>query len=182
MKRARIGLLLVSCIFLFQMHGHASESELVSQAQGELAKFKRSLMGALVNGLKSGPEHALEVCRYKAPELAASAQGQGIGMGRTSHKVRNPANRPEPWMHGYLDEYIVSKNDRKPRWKYMPDGRFAYVEPIYVKGLCLKCHGPDIKPEIRERLRSLYPHDKATGFKRGAFRGLFWVVIEPTSR
>jgi hypothetical protein len=169
----------VALLIIVMMNPFAlsSEPKDVEIARKKLGEFKQSLMSALVEGLKSGPREAIKVCRIKAPEIADSAQEEGIRIGRTSHRVRNPLNRPEPWMKAFLNEYLQAEKDRKARWNTLPDGTFVYVEPIYVKGLCLKCHGQNIKPGLRVLLDELYPLDNASGFQRGDFRGLFWVKI-----
>jgi hypothetical protein len=53
------------------------------------------------------------------------------------------------------------------------------VKPIRMKGICRKCHGPRIEPDVKDRLRELYPEDEATGFKKGELRGMFWVKLPP---
>ena len=46
---------------------------------------------------------------------------------------------------------------------------------IRLAAPCLRCHGPaeGIAPEIRAAIEKNYPHDKATGYKRGDIRGAF---------
>jgi hypothetical protein len=51
------------------------------------------------------------------------------------------------------------------------DGRTGYVEPIYVKPVCLACHGGNVDPGVKAKLAELYPEDQATGFREGDFRG-----------
>jgi hypothetical protein len=51
----------------------------------------------------------------------------------------------------------------------------GYVEPIFVKPMCLPCHGSDIPDGVAARLDEHYPTDEARGFAEGDFRGLFWV-------
>ena len=53
-------------------------------------------------------------------------------------------------------------------------GRIGYAEPIFMKPLCVTCHGEALAAPVRERIAELYPEDRATGFRVGDFRGLFW--------
>ena len=43
--------------------------------------------------------------------------------------------------------------------------------------LCLLCHGTQdaISPEVKLKLKELYPKDRAVGYKEGDFRGLIRV-------
>ena len=117
---------------------------------------------------------AIAVCRDAAPALAARSSGDGVRVGRTSHKLRNPRNAPQPWMEPLLGHYLEEPDARAPRSVSLEAGRAGYVEPIYVQAPCLACHGQALAPEIAERLAELYPDDRATGFEIGDFRGLFW--------
>lgn len=60
-----------------------------------------------------------------------------------------------------------------------PGGGVGYVEPIYVKTMCLECHGENVPEPIQERIREYYPDDRAVGFEEGDCRGLFWAEFAP---
>jgi hypothetical protein len=143
-----------------------------------LAPFKLALMAALSEGLEQGPEEALHVCQVRAPELADEASGAGVRVGRTSHRVRNPANAPEPWMQPLLDAYLAEPEEAGPRVVALGGGRVGYVEPIFVQPMCLTCHGDVLAPDVVLRIAELYPEDEAVGFAPGDLRGLFWVLFE----
>jgi hypothetical protein len=64
----------------------------------------------------------------------------------------------------------------------LPSGGVGDAEPIYNQPLCLTCHGETIDPELRARIRDLYPRDRATGFRDGDLRGVFWVEFSPPTR
>jgi hypothetical protein len=153
----------------------------IERAKASLQPFKKQLGAALKEGLRDGPENAVWVCRDKVPEIAAALTRDGIEIGRTSHRVRNPANAPQPWMEPLLVEYIDRGDDRTPRVLRLEDGSIGYVEPIYVQPLCLQCHGGDIPAPLESRIAELYPSDAATGFASGDFRGLFWVRLAPVT-
>lgn len=150
----------------------------LERAQATLAPFKEQLVGALMKSLgEGGPENAIHVCRERAPEIAAELSVGGVRMGRTSHKTRNPANAPEPWVEPLLAAYLENPTEMKPKAVYIDDATVGYVEPIYVMPFCLSCHGLRVDPELLAEIQSVYPEDKATGFKADDLRGLFWVTI-----
>jgi hypothetical protein len=140
-----------------------------------LAPFKRQLQAALKEGLSQGPSQAVAACRLRAPEIAASLSGDGVRVGRTSHRLRNPANAPPDWVEPILQTYLADSTDQEPRTATLSDGRAGYAEPIATQGLCLVCHGDALAPGVAEQIRELYPEDRAVGFREGELRGVFWV-------
>ena len=96
-------------------------------------------------------------------------------MGRSSHKLRNPANVPPGWLVPVLDAYADGSEELAPRVLSIGGDRVGYAEPITVQPMCLACHGEMLQPGIAESLEDLYPDDRATGFQEGDFRGVFWV-------
>ena len=154
-----------------------SESEMARAAEA-LQPLKRELRNALMGALKEGgPERAIEVCQLRAPEIARLTSTGGALLGRTSHRLRNPANAPEPWMSAFLEEYLAHPTDDEPRAVRLGSGEIGYVEPIRMKGVCMRCHGDRIEPGVKAQLQALYPEDEATGFKKGELRGMFWVKL-----
>ncbi len=140
-----------------------------------LRPFKDNLQAALREGLSHGPDQAIDVCRRKAPEIAKALEKDGVRMGRTSHRLRNPGNTAPPWVAGILGTYVASAEARVPRTVTLPGGRRGYTEPITTAPICLTCHGENVAPEVARRIAENYPQDQATGFREGDLRGLFWV-------
>lgn len=138
-----------------------------------LAPFKMSLKSALMDGMQDGPEVAIAVCSEAAPAIASSISVDGVRVGRSSHKLRNPENAPPDWLAPILDDYVAGNT--AARTVSLDDGRTGYVEPIMTQPLCLNCHGTDLLPEVAARINELYPEDEATGFGEGDLRGVFWV-------
>ena len=150
----------------------------IEQAQQALMPLKQNLMAELKTALQSGPENAIYVCNVRAPQIADSLQTDKIQIGRSSHKLRNPKNAPEPWMEKIITYYQENKGESGYQIIVMEDGTIGYSEPIYVKPLCLGCHGQDITSTLKANIDSLYPADQATGFVENDFRGIFWVKIK----
>jgi len=140
-----------------------------------LKPFKQQLMGALQAGMQQGPAAAIDVCRLQAPEIAESLSRDGVALGRTSHRLRNPANAGPAWATRELEAYLDKAEAGRPRTVALGEGRTGYVEPIVTQPLCLACHGANLAPEIEAALRTQYPQDRATGFEAGELRGIFWV-------
>ena len=140
-----------------------------------LSPFKRELQAALRAGLTEGAVEAINVCRLQAPEIAGTHSGDGIRLGRASHRLRNPANVTPDWVGPILAAYIADSADRAPRVVPLPDERLGYVEPIPLQPLCLTCHGETLAPDVASRIAALYPDDRAVGFAVGDLRGVFWI-------
>lgn len=147
----------------------------IERGEATLKPFKEKLMGALMEGLKDGPEGAIDVCRVLAPEIAEEVGSPGVRVGRTSHRLRNERNAPREWVRPLLEVYVASPDKSEPEVVRIDEGRVGYVEPIHVKTMCLGCHGSDLSPSIAARIDENYPNDRARGFEVGDFRGLFWV-------
>lgn len=150
----------------------------LERAQAALQPFKEQLVDALMGAIEEGgAENAIAVCRERAPEIAAELSVGGVQMGRTSHKVRNPNNAPQPWMEPLLAAYVEEPTDTQPQTVRLDESTFGYVEPIYVMSFCLSCHGPSVESGLLDTIRTLYPEDQAIGFHMNDLRGLFWVTM-----
>ena len=96
-------------------------------------------------------------------------------LGRTSHRLRNPDNTAPAWANQILDTYLDDPSARSPVAVRLPEGRIGHAEPIVVQPLCLVCHGESLAPDLAGEIAAAYPNDRATGFKTGDLRGIFWV-------
>jgi len=158
----------------------AVEARVATRANAALKPLKQGLMQALKGALASGsPADAVAVCRDRAPAIAAAAATDGVLVGRTSDRLRNPKNAPRAWVAPILAEYVAAAPSQRPphRVVALPDGRFGYVEPIYTAPLCTTCHGAQLAPAISAKLAALYPDDQARDYAEGDLRGLFWAEL-----
>jgi hypothetical protein len=154
-----------------------AEAALVIQA------FAKELKAELRAGLKAGgPVKAIEVCREKAPQIAKRISAKtGWTIGRTSLRLRNPNNAPDAWEQGVLENFQIQAKEGADSGGLVfsdviqEEGKtvFRLMKGIKTGGLCLKCHGSQLSPQLKERLVDLYPYDRATGFKAGDLRGAF---------
>ena len=157
----------------------AASREAVKAFAGALKGELSAAMGA------GGPVAAIEVCNLAAPAIAeAASDAHGWTVGRTSLKLRNPANAPDAWELAVLREF----EDRKARGEdpkmlehaaIVTDSgvqAFRYMKAIPTQAICTKCHGTQLDPNVIARLKSLYPNDQARGFSVGDIRGAFTIV------
>ncbi|BFM09505.1 c-type heme family protein [Halioxenophilus aromaticivorans] len=154
------------------------KSMVATQGAALLLPFKQQLKAALKNGMAAGPEQALQVCKLQAPGIAKGLSFGEVTVGRSSHKLRNPQNRPSAWLAPVVESFVANP-DQGPVSLSLPYELAAYVEPITVQPMCLSCHGSDLAPSLGQRIDALYPEDNALGFAPGDFRGVFWVTFKP---
>jgi hypothetical protein len=157
----------------------------VDRARAVLGPFKASLKATLTSALAQGPVAAIEACAVSAPGLAAAAAHDGVTVGRSAVKLRNPVNAPPAWVVAPMAELAAAPpKEGDHRVVALPDGGTGYVETILVGEPCVKCHGAEaaVSPEVRGLLKQRYPADQATGFAQGQFRGVFWAQVAPTGK
>jgi hypothetical protein len=123
---------------------------------------------------------AIAVCQSEAPNIAETVgREQGVRIGRTSDRLRNPRNQPPDWAVSPLANWPA-----EPVFLAARDGRLGVLLPIRLRPQCQLCHGsPDkISAPVRDALASRYPQDQATGYTEGDLRGWFWVEVPPTAK
>jgi len=140
-----------------------------------LAPMKTELKQALMAGMQKGPSHAISVCKVQAPTIADSLSVGGVKIGRTSHRLRNPANRAPEWVNVVLQAYLDEEKDHAPQVVSLANDREGYVEPIMIQPICLACHGRNLAADVATQINTLYPEDEATGFEVDELRGVYWV-------
>jgi hypothetical protein len=160
--------------------GQVAAARLSVKQLGE--NLRRELMTAIDAG---GPTAAIGVCKVIAPAIADKAgAAQGLKIGRTALRVRNPANAPDAWERAVLEEFAAqikagadpSKLERAETViEPTGAGTFRYMKAIPMTAEpCLTCHGAP-EPSLKAEIVRLYPQDQATGFKPGELRGAFTV-------
>ncbi len=166
----------LTCIVILAACTEAEpEAQVDPAVQGAalLVPFKANLKNELVTSMQSGVDEAIAACNTAAPAIASSLSVGGVRMGRSSHKLRNPANVAPDWVAPAIADYLAGET--QPVTVELDSGRHGYIEPIVMQPLCLTCHGQELQPDVEAKLAQLYPEDEATGFAAGEFRGVFWV-------
>ncbi len=134
-------------------------------------------------------ERAVDVCHLKALPLTGeiiAGMPRITGVKRTSLRLRNPANAPDPaekqalarvekdLANGILPKVLLQRVERPgstPEWRV--------YRPVGVAPACVTCHGPreSLAPDLAARLAARYPDDQATGYAAGQWRGLIRVTV-----
>ena len=160
----------------------SADDQFVTDAKALAGDLKQSLMKNLSEKIsKDGVVEAVPFCHANVKVIAKGAAKERIKkyeFGRTSHKIRNVSNNPQPWAMTYLKEFEGKKKGEIKKDHIihkLDNGQRIYMEPLYVEAKCLMCHGDNVAQNVSGKIKELYPEDKATGFKLGEFRGFIWV-------
>lgn len=161
----------------------ADPAALAEEAKGVMMAFGKQLKGELQAAMKAGgPVNAISVCNDKARPIAQQVgAAHGWSVGRASHKVRSPANRPDVYEEAVIDTFLARQKAGEAAANMVhaeivesASGKaFRFIKAIPTEEICLTCHGTAIKPEVAAKLDELYPMDQARGFSAGDMRGVF---------
>jgi hypothetical protein len=152
-----------------------------AKAERAMNQLQQALLAKLKTAMENGgPAAAVEVCRTEARTIADEVAGaQAIELGRTSHRLRNPANAPRPWARAVVDGSAGVKAAAE-RLRVVDLGdRVGVLRPIGTAEMCVRCHGPsaDVRRNLGAALAAAYPQDRATEFAPGDLRGWMWAEV-----
>ncbi len=147
----------------------------VDSALAATKQLKMGLKTRLMEAMGESPAAAVDVCHDEAAAIRARvAEATGVRIGRTSTKLRNPANAEAPaWAKAYLEE-PRREDGGYANWIERTEGEAHVVSPLVAEGVCLTCHGESIPAEVDAVLAERYPDDEARGFAAGDLRGVVW--------
>jgi hypothetical protein len=141
--------------------------------------FQKALQFRLGEAMKlGGPTAAIEACATDAARIAAETSAAwGVKLGRTSDRLRSPANAPPGWTRGALEAALGRKGADVLPAAVDLGAKLGVLLPITAGAACLGCHGPaaSIQPKVKEAIAARYPADRAVGYAEGDFRGFLWV-------
>lgn len=169
----------------------AVEEPWMADARAVATAVPPKLLQVLTDAIaKSSAADAVTVCQDTAPKMAKAASEQsGWQVRRVSLRNRNPKAVPDAWERETLEDFdgraaageatasleraTVQTFDGKPLQRYM--------RALPTQGLCLSCHGPadQLAPGVAERLKALYPDDRAVGYSLGQIRGAMTLKRAP---
>lgn len=172
-----LGLAAMGASSVWAMDGVPADMEAVAKnLPPKLMSVVRSEIQA--NGLAG----AVAACNVKAPAMAKeAAQANGMQIRRVSLRNRNPKAVPDAWEVSVLQDF-----DRRAAAGETPatleastveknNGRtvFRYMKALPTQGMCIACHGKptEMEPVVLQKIKSLYPLDKAMGYTEGQIRG-----------
>lgn len=163
----------------------ATEEGALARATAGAERLGSTLRARIAQAMgQGGPSGAVTVCGAEAQALTAKVREEsGAAVGRSSLRLRNPANAAPPWVGAWLE----AQGERPAEGvsgiagiAETPSGPVARVlRPIAVEAPCLVCHGPaeSTPPEVRTLLGEKYPTDRATGYRPGDLRGALWAEV-----
>jgi len=129
---------------------------------------------------KGGLPAVVNYCHDNALKLTDSmGKAHQVVIKRTSHKLRNAANKPDIDGEAVINEYLKLQEEQKPMEPVVlkdSEGYVHFYAPIKIKEACLKCHGvkgKEIPEKIYKLIKEKYPNDQATNFKTGELRGIW---------
>ncbi len=167
------------------IHAADYDAEIIASretVQEFMQTLKKELQAAMQEG---GPVNAVSVCNLTAPAIASTYSARnGWDVGRTSLKLRNPANAPDEWERSVLESFEERKRagEDPAKMEYYEaiheDGmsELRYMKAIPTAGLCLACHGEQLDSIVKARLETLYPDDQAVGYQVVDIRGAFTIT------
>lgn len=154
---------------------------MAARAEQGMNALQAALLARLGEQMKSGgPASAVRVCRDEAQAIGARvAREQGLALGRTSHRLRNPQNAAPQWAAALVREGAGTKAGSPGVRVFDLGDRVGVARPIGFVEMCGACHGaPErIPAEVRALVASAYPADAATGFAPGDLRGWIWAEV-----
>lgn len=145
-------------------------------AKGYAGQLKAMLQQQMQAG---GPVAALGACSDEAARIGGdTARASGWSVRRVTDKARNPLDMPDAYERQVLAEFekrLGGGEKEVARYEVVEEGgvRYArFMKAIAVEAVCLTCHGSsEVAPDVAERIKTLYPHDRAMGYQLGDLRG-----------
>jgi hypothetical protein len=155
-----------------------TDEEALKRAEAAAMELGKTLKGRRMGVMEAeGPVAAAKVCAEEAQELSKQvAEKTGVTVGRSSLRVRNPANAPQGFVREWLEGQGEKPVEGVTGLKRVADGRAQVIKPIAVETACVACHGAreTLVPEVRAILDASYPEDRAVGYSPGDLRGALW--------
>lgn len=166
------------------------EAEILEAGMQKGREISKESEKALLNLLQKAIEQhgvagAVEYCNTSVIPLMDSLQNEHQAeISRTSHKLRNPQNKPDDTEAEILDAYLYNEEEGlelRENVQITQDEVVLYNRPIRIGStLCLNCHGTPkkiIQEEVLQKINNLYPEDEAKNFELGDFRGMWSIKI-----
>jgi hypothetical protein len=148
-------------------------AELATKALG--STMRERVSAAMKEG---GSLAAIPSCQSDAATLTAAAGSKHVRVGRSSAKLRNPANAGPEWVQDWLQGNQDKRFKDVTGTSDIVDGEARLIRPIQVEPSCLGCHGSHIDQATQTALTAAYPQDKATGYAAGDLRGAVWAIAQ----
>ena len=164
-------------VFITSYAQNDDEDALLLKSREVTASFATEMQTALQTAMAAGgPVAAIDACKVTAPEIAARLSSDyGADVGRTSLRVRNPANAADDWESEILAAF-EAPGASSEHFEQTGNNGARYMRAIPTGALCLNCHGTVLPPDIKAKLDAAYPDDQARGYYLEDIRGAFTIV------
>jgi hypothetical protein len=131
---------------------------------------------------EKGLSGALAFCNTRALPVTGTYASEVMTVSRVSDKNRNSKNVLSEYDKKEWAKYIglAAKKDSLRSIIVYRNHEYHYYKPIIIQPMCLSCHGTpgkDIPKDLLQVIDSLYPGDKAKGYKQGDLRGMWHIVF-----
>lgn len=175
-----VGLLLVANL-------QANDNEIKKEGIGYIKMLGSELKSNLVSKMKADPtgEMALGFCIGAAKSITEDVNKKlptYASVRRTALKYRTQDSKPdavdEKIMSFYIEKIANKTFSPKDIVMVKNDNIYRVYKPLLTQKICLKCHGRDIKKELKVAINKAYPKDLATDFNEGDFRGVIVAEIK----
>lgn len=149
--------------------------QIAGEAQATLGK---NLMNAINS---KGTKYAVEFCNIEAMKITDSmATLLNASIKRVTDQPRNSKNQANAveLKNIQVMKDQIAKGEMPNPLLTESDGRMIGYYAIMTNSMCLNCHGEKnitIESETYDKIKALYPSDKATGYGENQLRGM-WVV------
>lgn len=153
----------------------------LSRADLIVASMQDALLRELTEKTRAGgPAFAIKSCHIDVIGIIQRiGRQEGVAAGRTSDRLRSPANAPQPWAAALVAANAGHRARDVPGFVVDLGDKVGVLRPIAHRPMCAGCHGAaeTLEPVVRAELRDRYPRDRAVGFTEGEIRGWFWVEV-----
>lgn len=184
----KVSVIIFICLLPFNYSWAVDTEQLTQKSREAIKTLGSELKSTLQASMKAnGPMESISVCNIDASKISQKISDEkGLMVARTSVKYRNFANKPDAWESSVLEQFEQRKTkgealktmDYSEVTEYRGKKVFRYMKVIPTGDVCLSCHGNNLAEPLAKKILSIYPDDKAIGFKKGDIRGAF-TVIQP---
>lgn len=145
----------------------------------------KALSSELTNAMaRGGISEAVSYCNVQAYPLTDSLATafDVIRLKRATDKPRNlknAASKDEQAQLALYKKQLMQAEQIQPVVKLASDSSVVFYAPIKIKGQCLTCHGnKEGMGEDYNKIKALYPEDKAINYDLGDLRGLWSIEFK----
>ena len=158
---------------------------LIARADLMIAAMQDSVLRQLADPVViATPELAMGSCHLDSFLTTQRLRKEGTRAGRTSDRLRNPANAPPAWAVDIIKANAGRRVHDVYGFAVDLGDKVGVLRPIAQGRACASCHGPAtrLSPAVKGVLAQRYPFDKAVGFAPGEIRGWFWLELPRRER